>query len=427
MTAVRPNNATPAGVPPSAANGQTQAPMIARQAIVDASHKVVGYELFDRSQASGDHTAATDVSLVFNALSHVGEEDLFGKLFLFVNCTHDSLAGGHLDLVNPERLVLEIPPLDDASPQNVEHRLPILAQLRQRGFRLAFGQYVLEPAYALWRPLATFVKLDLTLIANSDLKEVVKTARRSTDAALIAEKVETAEQYDRVSSLGVQLFQGYWFARPTLVKTRMVSPSQAHILQLLKLVRNQASTDEIEEVLKKDAGLAFNLLRLINSAGFGYAREVTSFRQAVMLLGLKKLFRWAALLLTATRADSSPATIGNMAVVRGRLMELLAEQVMSPEDADNAFVVGIFSLLDVMLGVPLEQALETLTLPQTVMNVLLRKEGPYAPLLELAEACELGDEVRFNQACQALRLSGQQANWAHLQALAWADQMVNEA
>src|SRR5450830_1836898 len=414
MTAVRPNTASPAGVPPSAANGQTQAPMIARQAIVDASHNVVGYELFDRSQASGDHTAATDVSLVFNALSHVGEEDLFGKLFLFVNCTHDSLAGGHLDLVNPERLVLEIPPLDDTSPQNVEHRLPILAQLRQRGFRLAFGQYVLEPAYALWRPLATFVKLDLALIANSDLKEVVKTARRSTDAALIAEKVETAEQYDRISSLGVQLFQGYWFARPTLVKTRMVSPSQAHILQLLKLVRNQASTDEIEEVLKKDAGLAFNLLRLINSAGFGYAREVTSFRQAVLLL-------------TATRAGNSPATIGNMAVVRGRLMELLAEQALSPEDADNAFVVGIFSLLDVMLGVPLEQALETLTLPQTVMDVLLRRQGPYAPLLELAEACELGDEVRFNQACQALQLSGQQANWAHLQALAWADQMVNEA
>jgi EAL and modified HD-GYP domain-containing signal transduction protein len=146
-----------------------------------------------------------------------------------------------------------------------------------------------------------------------------------------------------------------------------------------------------------------------------------------MLLGLKKLFRWAALLLTATRADSSPATNGNMAVVRGRLMELLAEQVMTPEDADNAFVVGIFSLLDVMLGVPLDQALETLTLPQTVIDVLLRQAGPYAPLLELAEACELGDEMRFNKACQALRLSSQQANWAHLQALAWADQIVHEA
>ncbi|MDD0836963.1 EAL domain-containing protein [Curvibacter sp. HBC61] len=401
--------------------------MIARQPIVDAGHQVVGYELFDRSQAQGDHTAASDVSLVFNALSHVGDEDLFGKLFLFVNCTHASLAGGHLDLVNPERVVLEIPAVEHASSQDIEHRLPILAQLRQRGFRLAFGQFVLEPAYALWRPLASFVKLDLSLLANSQLKEVIKAARRSTDAALIAEKVETAEQYDRVSSLGVQLFQGYWFAKPTLVKTRLVSPSQAHIIQLINLVRNQASTDEIEDVLKKDAGLAFNLLRLINSAGFGYAREVTSFRQAVMLLGLKKLFRWAALLLTATKSSADQATIGNMAVVRGRLMELLATEVMTPEDADNAFVVGIFSLLDVMLGVPMAQAVEMLALPPTVMEVLIHQTGPYAPLLDLASACELGDEGRFNAACQALKLTSQQANWAHLQALAWADQMVTQA
>ncbi|MBV8620884.1 MAG: EAL domain-containing protein [Curvibacter sp.] len=420
-----------AALPPSAESRSslpaTPAPMIARQAIVDASHKVVGYELFDRSQASGDHTAATDVTLVFNALSQVGDEDLFGKLFLFVNCTHDSLGGGHLDLVNPERLVLEIPPLKEPSAAEIESRMQILAELRQRGFRLAFGQFVLSSAYALWRPLAAFVKIDVSVIPASNLKEIVKAARRSTDAALIAEKVETAEQYDRMSSLGVQMFQGYWFARPTMVKTRVVSPSQAHIMQLLNLVRNQASTDEIENVLKKDAGLAFNLLRLINSAGFGYAREVTSFRQAVMLLGLKKLFRWAALLLTATQSSEAPGTIGNLAVVRGRLMELLAEQIMTAEDADNAFVSGIFSLLDVMLGVPMAQAVELLALPPPVLEALLNHEGPYANLLLLAEACELGDEARFNKACTSLKVTSQQANWAHLQALAWADQMGTDA
>jgi EAL and modified HD-GYP domain-containing signal transduction protein len=400
--------------------------MIARQAIVDAGHKVVGYELFDRSQASGDHTAASDVTLVFNALSHVGDEDLFGKLFLFVNCTHDSLGGGHLELVNPERVVLEIPPLKPADPQIVESRVQILAQLRQRGFRLAFGHYVLDPVYALWRPLASFVKIDVSLLPGSSLKDVVKAARRGTDAALIAEKVETAEQYDRMSSLGVRMFQGYWFSRPTMVATKMVSPSQAHIIQLINLVRNQASTDEIEDVLKKDAGLAFNLLRLINSAGFGYAREVTSFRQAVMLLGLKKLFRWAALLLTATRANDAPGTTSNMAVVRGRLMELLAQQIMKPENADNAFVSGIFSLLEVMLGVPMSQALELLALPPSVTEVLLEHNGPYAALLSLAEACELGDEARFTDACHQLKITSQQANWAHLQALAWADQMASD-
>jgi c-di-GMP-related signal transduction protein len=140
----------------------------------------------------------------------------------------------------------------------------------------------------------------------------------------------------------VQLFQGYWFARPALVRPSCSRPAQASIVHLINLVRKQASTDDIEEVLKKDAGLAFNLMRLINSAGFGLNREITSFRQAVMLLGLKKLFRWAALLLTASRTRARRRPVGQTAVVRGRLMELLALETMPPEEADQAFVVGIF-------------------------------------------------------------------------------------
>jgi c-di-GMP-related signal transduction protein len=188
-------------------------------------------------------------------------------------------------------------------------------------------------------------------------------------------------------------------------------------------VRNQASTTEIEEVLKKDAMLAFNLMRLINSAGFGLSREITSFRQAVMLLGLKKLFRWAALLLTASQNSNAPPSVASTAVVRGRLMELLAAESLPTEDCDNAFVVGVFSLLDVMLGMPMHKALEMLALPPGVLEALLHRSGPYAPYLELTEACETGDDEAFERASQALKLTNKQINWAHLQALAWADHL----
>ena len=243
-------------------------------------------------------------------------------------------------------------------------------------------------------------------------------------ARLIAEKIETAQQYDMVSSLGVRLFQGYLFSRPTLVEARLLSPSQASIVQLLNLVRSQAPTSEIEEALKKDAGLAFNLMRLINSAGLGLTREITSFRQAVLLLGLKKLFRWAALLLTVARSGGTPPAVGQTAVVRGRLMELLAREFMSPEQADQAFVIGVFSMLDQMLGMPLEPALGLLHLPDELAAALLRRDNAYGQLLTLAEACESSDDSRFDQAAQSLRLSSQQINLAHLQALAWADQMT---
>ena len=400
--------------------------MIARQAIVNAQQVVVGYELFNRSRRGAAHTAATDVILVFTALSHAGTEELVGKKLIFVNCTHESLSGGHLELVDPDKVVLEIPPLGHAAAEEVATRLPILTGLRDRGFHLAFNHTVLQSAYAPWLPLADYIKLDLSVLAPDQLAVLISYAGRHSKAELIAEKVETAQQYDMVSSQGVQLFQGYWFARPALVETKLLTPSQASIIELINQVRKQASTDEIEEVLKKDAGLAFNLMRLINSAGFGLSREITSFRHAVMILDLKKLFRWAALLMTTSRAGGAPPAVGQTAVVRGRLMELLAAELLPPEECDNAFVIGVFSLLDTMLGVPLEKALESVALPEPVMDALLRGTGVFAPFLELTKACESGDEVAFAKNADALHLSNRQVNWAHLQALTWAESLNEE-
>jgi len=398
--------------------------MIARQAIVNGQQAVVGYELFNRARSQMAHTAASDVILVFTALSHAGTEELVGKMLLFVNCTHESLSGGHLELVDPDKMVLEIPPLGHVATTEVQARLPMLAELRNRGFHLAFNHTVLESNYAPWLPLADYIKLDMSVLAPDQLAVLVSYAGRHSQAELIAEKIETAQQYDMVSSLGVQLFQGYWFSRPALVETKLLSPSQTSIVQLLNLVRNQASTDDIEDVLKKDAALAFNLMRLINSAGLGLGREVTSFRQAVMLLGLKKLFRWAALLLTASRSGGTPPSVGHTAVVRGRLMELLAHEFLPAEEADKAFVVGLFSLLDQMLGMPLPQAIGLLNMPDGVAEALLQHGGVHGQLLTLAQACEDSDDTTFDHAAHALQLSSQQINLAHLQALAWADEVI---
>jgi c-di-GMP-related signal transduction protein len=398
--------------------------MIARQAIVNAQHVVVGYELFNRSRTAVTHTAATDVILVFNALSHAGSEELVGKKLIFVNCTHESLTGGHLELLDPDKVVLEIPPLGHAASEEVAMRTPILSGLRNQGFHLAFNHTVLQSTYAPWLPLADYIKLDLSVLAYDQLAVLISYAGRHCKAELIAEKVETAQQYDMVSSQGVQLFQGYWFARPSLVQTKLLAPAQASIIELINHVRNQSSTDEIEQALKKDAALAFNLMRLINSAGFGLSREITSFRQAVMLMGLKKLFRWAALLLTASRSGGVRSSVGQTAVVRGRLMELLALETLPPDEADQAFVVGIFSLLDVMLSMPMEAAVGLLNVPEPVAAALLRREGFLGDLLTLAEACESSDDAAFNRTAGLLHLNSQQINLAHLQALAWADQLA---
>lgn len=394
---------------------------IARQAILDHSRNVYGYELFDRSTNSTEHTASSDAQLLFNALSLAENDSLAANKTIFINCTHDSLAGGHLDLIEPQRVVLEIPPLAISQIDQVQNRLPSLEAIKRKGFRLAFDYSILTRSYEAWLPLASFIKFDLSVLKPDAIGSFVKLAQAKSQAQLIAEKVETHKQYELVSSLGVKLFQGYWFAKPVIVEGQSIRPSQAHILQLINLVRQQASTNDIEEVLKRDPTLSFNLLRFINSAGFGMRSEVTSFKHAVMLLGLNRLFKWAALLMTTSNDNDTPPAIGTTAVVRGRLMELLATEVLSPEDCDNAFVVGVFSLLDAMLGMSMEAALASVSLPANVTDALLRRTGPLAPFLELTEACETGDDAAFARTATSLGLSSSQINWAHLQALAWAE------
>ena len=397
---------------------------IARQPIVDEAGGVFGYELFDRARATGTHDAASDAQLLFNVLSHADSAALIDNRIMFVNCAHGSLAGGHLDLVQPDRIVLEIAPVDGDGPSEIDRHLLAMTDVARRGFRFAFNQTVLEPAYQAWLPLASFIKIDLQQVAPGRIEPVVRQARQTTQARLIAEKVETAAQHQLVADQGINLFQGYWFAKPVVVTGQTIRPAHAVIIQLISLVRQQASTAEIEELLKHDASPSFNLLRFINSAGFGLSTQITSFRHAAMLLGLKKLLRWAVLLLTTSREGGPPPAAAMTAIVRGRLMELLAAELLPPEECDNAFITGVFSLLDTMLGMPMDKALGAISLPEPVVAALLLRRGPLAAFLELSIACESADEEAFSRAARELGLDNQQINWAHLQALAWAETLA---
>jgi EAL and modified HD-GYP domain-containing signal transduction protein len=397
---------------------------IARQAILNADRAVFGYELFDRSLPANGHTAASDAALLFNVLSHADTDALLGRKTIFINCTHETLAGGHLALIPPDRVVLEIPPLPAPSAEEIEIHLQNLTDISKRGFRLSFNYTVLTNAYASWLPLASFIKIDLSQLNAGAVGSIVQLVQKKSTARLIAEKVETAEQYALISGLGIKLYQGYWFARPVLISGQSIRPAQAAIIQLINLVRIQADTFQIEDVLKKDPTLSFNLLRFINSAGFGLNCKITSFRHAVMILGLKKLFRWAALLLATSHINSASPAVGSLAVVRGRLMELLAADLLAPDECDNAFVVGVFSLLDTMLGIPMAQALESISLPENVVDALLYNTGALAPFLALAKACESADDAAFAHNAELLKLTNQQVNWAHLQALSWAETLT---
>ena len=256
--------ATPPDSPEAAAEAQVETTTaLARQSILDEKGDVFGYELFDRSTQGHHHSAQTDATVLFRVLSNAGADALFGRTNLFINCTHESLTGLHLELVNPTQVVLEVPPVALHDPLSIETLSVTMAELRTRGFRLAFDHTALTRPYASWLALASFVKLDPTQVKPELLETLVKHAQRSGSVKLIADKVETAEQQALLKGFGVKLFQGYWFSRPVKVTAKLVSPAQATIVELINLVRKNAESSDIEALLKKDPTLSFNLLRQV--------------------------------------------------------------------------------------------------------------------------------------------------------------------
>lgn len=405
---------------------ETPAPfnLIARQPITDAGRTVLAYELFNRSREGQQHDTGSDIFLLFNALNHAGNEFNLGETLMFINRTHQSLGDVPLDMVRPEKVVLEIDPVPGHRPQEIEQLVPSLVALKAQGYKIAFDHTVIAPVYAAWQPLADYVKMDVLAIKPEQLERIMGAAKARTTARIVAEKIESQAQFDTMAALGATLFQGYWVGTPDVVKTRIVAPQVAHVAELFNLVRKQADTAEIEAVLKHDPMLGFKLLRVINSAGYGLGKPVTSFSQAVMLMGMKKLFRWTALLLTVARESHLPAVVGATAVVRGRMMELLGAGTVTPEQSDDAFVVGIFSLLDDMMGVPIEQALGLLDLPEAVTQAILQRQGVLGQMLTLTIACERNDDTAFSAAAAALNYTNHHINMAHMESLIWADALT---
>jgi len=399
---------------PGAALSSEQA--LVREFIVDAQRSVIGY-----GWAPESPPAANDDPRLFIQLRSVGSHSPIGSRTTFLHCTFEQMADGCLRQLDPQKTVLAVPQLARHTPEGIHIRGSMLAYAKASGFRLAFDHSVLRPEYASWLPMASYVQLDMEALGDAEAENLARYVALQTKAAALARNVSTDAQYERMKNAGAALFEGLWFAKPPESSQARVLTSQASVLQLLALVSRDAEVSEIENVLKRDPALSFKLLRFINSPGFGMTVEITSFRHAVMAMGMNRLLRWAALLLTAPRPDGPAPAAGTMAVVRGRMMELLAADTLSPAQCDTAFVVGVFSMLDTLVGIPLASAMDMVNLPADAVEAVLHGRGPYAPYLMLARSCEAGAGLTAHGSPDALGYEREHLNAVHLQSLSWAD------
>ncbi|WP_374348026.1 EAL and HDOD domain-containing protein [Chitinimonas sp.] len=397
---------------------------IGRQPILNRQQQIIGYELLfrlDQASLSADFSSdmQAGTNILVNTLSNMGADWLVGSKLAFVNVATSMLESNFLELLHPQRVVLEIVESVNATPE----LLARAKELRAQGFGIALDDFTYTPQTAPFLEFANYVKLDIQQLGLENVKSLSRELRKFP-VLQVAEKVETKDEFKYCLDVGLDCFQGYYFAHPETLSAKVINPAYANILSLLNMLRNNAEIAEIENALKRDVALSFKLLRYINSAGFGLSCEIHSFRHAVTILGYQKLYRWLTLLLVTASSDAgTPPALMKTAVTRGRLVELLGSHMLDGTDRDNLFIVGVFSLLDVMLDMPMDQILETLLLPDSVSEALLSRTGIYGPFLELAEACEDPDMTNVPSLSEHLQITPDMLNRAHVSALAWVEEL----
>lgn len=396
---------------------------IGRQPIVDAAQKIIGYELLFRSNSEDNTAQFTDdfkacAQVLINTLSNMGTGWLLNDKNAFLNVNAAMLNSEFMELLPAQRIVLEVQDDITSTPE----LLARMQALKEMGFSFALHSAQVNADNEELVKMAAFIKIDVTKVPANHLEPLV-TVLKKFPVKLVAEKVETLANFKRCKDLKIDFFQGYYFAHPEILTAKVINPSQAMVLEILNQVRQNKDIAEIERGFKRDVALSFKLLRYINSVGFGLSCEIQSIRHALSILGYQQLYRWLTLLIVTSNEAGTPSALMKTAITRGRLTELLGSELVDRNERDNLFIVGIFSLLDAMLEMPMDKVLEKLTLPENIADALMNRDGIYGPFLSLAEACEDEDISRINDLAASMAIDPNKVNEAHLKALAWVEEL----
>ena len=358
---------------------------VGRQPIYDRRRSIVAYELLFRTpgaaRALSNGDAAT-AQVVLNTVVEIGLDRISGGLPVFLNCTRNFLENG--PVIPPDLCVLEV--LESLSPDKA--LVEDVKRLRATGYRIALDDFIYRPE---WKPLvelATYIKLDVRAQERDALGESVRQLRRFR-ATLLAEKVESEEEMEFCAGLGFELFQGYYLRRPETVTARRAPLSNLALLMVQRLADPKTTVDQITHIIAEDAAMTFRILRLANSARLGQMARIESVRQAVMSVGVNTVLQWALMMVMAG-ITGCPTGYLETALHRARTCELLAERETQVR-GDQAYLVGLLSLLDSMLEAPLDSIVGPLPLADEILRALLHRQGHLGCLLAAVESYESGE------------------------------------
>jgi c-di-GMP-related signal transduction protein len=396
---------------------------VARQPIFDREEKVFGYELLFRdgleNAFSGDSDEASRATLDRSLL--MGLDVLCDGRRAFVNCTRDTLLKGLVMLLPAKSTVVEVLETVPADPDVVA----ACQSLKEAGYLIALDDYVTNDPREALAEMADIIKVEMQLTTVQEQSAMIARfgPRR---CRMLAEKIETQAEFARARDQGFVYFQGYFFRRPEMINTHDLPANRMNYLRLLQEAsRPELNLGALEKLIKAEASVCYRLLRYLNSAAFSLQSEIHSVRHALSMLGERDVRRWVRLVAAVGAGQDKTSDLVLSAMVRGRFGELLSPLVEHGES--DLFLLGLLSLIDAMMEMPMEEVLEKIPLDQATKAVLLGRASVLRPVFQLMLAHESGEWAAAAELCRSLRLDSAEAAGFYWVAQQWARDVSNGA
>jgi EAL and modified HD-GYP domain-containing signal transduction protein len=377
---------------------------VARQPIFDRSQHVYGYEILFRSGfesyfRSEDVNQAT-YSAMADSFLLLGIETLTGGRRAFFNCTRDILVKGYAEVLPTQRTGFEL--LEDIEPD--DEVITVCRRLNAMGYVLALDDFVYSEKFTRLLDLIHIVKVDCRNTSKEDRKELVQRFSKQ-GIALLAEKVETQEEYQEARELGFRYFQGYFFGKPQVLSGRDVPMYRRNYLQILHAI-SQPDPDiqHLEQIIKHETSLCYKLLRYLNSPYFGFRGEIKSIRHSLSLLGINELKKWISLVTMAGLATEKPQELVVSSIIRANFCESLSGSVGMRERDTDLFLMGLLSMMDAILDRPMSEVLTDLAISPDVRTALLNGRNRFRDVFDLVVDYEVGDWQAFKAMASSLHV-----------------------
>jgi EAL and modified HD-GYP domain-containing signal transduction protein len=390
---------------------------VARQPILDSREKVFGYELLFRDGLEDyfrntDPDAASRSTLDTSIL--MGLDVLCDGRRAFINCTRETLLKDYVTLLPAGQVVVEI--VESVPPDDLVKAACM--RLKAAGYTIALDDFSVDDPRNGLVEFADLIKVDLKSSCAEEQTALVRSLGTSS-CLMLAEKVETREEFTASQKTGFSYFQGYYFRRPELMHAREIPKNKANYLRLLQVIsQDELDVREIEDVIKGEASLVYRLLRYLNSAAFSFSTQIHSIRHGLSILGEREVRRWVRLVATLGAAQNKPSDLVLSALVRARYCELIGDRIL--HGASDLFLMGLLSLMDAILEMPMGLVLEGIALDHEIRAVLLHQESRLTPFYQLMLSHELADWPRFSSLCEQLKFPEADANDYRWKAMRWA-------